>query len=67
MQSHLSGQLEQKIIFTGVIDLLARTAYQYDGKAEEDAKIIDIPADLVDLVEEKRTELIEAVAELMMN
>ncbi len=49
--------------FTGVIDLLTRTAYQYDGKAEEDAKIIDIPADLVDLVEEKRTELIEAVAE----
>ncbi|MDD2518515.1 MAG: elongation factor G [Bacilli bacterium] len=49
--------------FNGVIDLLTRTAYHYDGKAEEETTIIDIPADLVDLVEEKRTELIEAVAE----
>ena len=49
--------------FTGVIDLLTRTAYQYDGKQEENPKIIDIPADLVDLVEEKRNDLIEAVAE----
>ena len=49
--------------FTGIIDLLTRTAYQYDGKPEEEAKVIDIPADLVDLVEEKRIDLIEAVAE----
>ena len=49
--------------FNGVIDLLTRTAYQYDGKQEENPKIIDIPADLVDLVEQKREELIEAVAE----
>ncbi|MFA5603539.1 MAG: elongation factor G [Bacilli bacterium] len=49
--------------FNGVIDLLTRTAYHYDGKSEEDTTIIEIPADLVDLVEEKRTELIEAVAE----
>ena len=49
--------------FTGVVDLLTRTAYQFDGKPEEEMKVIDIPADMVDLVEEKRTELIEAVAE----
>ncbi len=49
--------------FNGIIDLITRTAYKYDGKQEENPEIIDIPADLVDLVEEKRTELIEAVAE----
>ena len=49
--------------FTGIIDLLTRTAYQYDGKPEENAAIIDIPAELVDLVEEKRNDLIEAVVE----
>ena len=49
--------------FSGIIDLITRTAYKYDGKQDENPEIIDIPADLVDLVEEKRTELIEAVAE----
>ena len=49
--------------FNGVIDLVTRTAYHYDGKPEENPTIIDIPSDLVDIVEEKRTELIEAVAE----
>ncbi|MDD2181606.1 MAG: elongation factor G [Bacilli bacterium] len=49
--------------FNGVVDLITRTAYHYDGKPEEIAEIIDIPADLVDIVEEKRIELIEAVAE----
>ncbi len=49
--------------FTGIIDLLTRTAYQYDGKPEEETTIIDIPAALVDLVEEKRIDLIETVAE----
>ena len=49
--------------FDGIIDLLTRTAYHYDGKQEENPTIIDIPSDLVDLVEEKRNELIEAVAE----
>ena len=49
--------------FNGVIDLVTRTAYKYDGKPEENPEIIDIPADLVDLVEEKRNDLIEAVAE----
>ncbi len=49
--------------FTGVIDLLTKTAYHFDGKPDEEAEIIDIPSDLVDIVEEKRIELIEAVAE----
>ena len=49
--------------FTGVVDIITRTAYKYDGKQEENPEIIDIPADLVDIVEEKRIDLIEAVAE----
>ena len=38
-------------------------AYEYDGKQEEEAKEIEIPADLVDIAKEKREELIDAVAE----
>ncbi|MBQ8205916.1 MAG: elongation factor G [Bacilli bacterium] len=49
--------------FRGVIDLVTMKAYEYDGKPEEDAKEIEIPADLVDIANEKREELIEAVAE----
>ena len=49
--------------FTGTIDLVTMKAYEYDGKEAEEAKEIEIPADLKDKVEEKRAELIEAVAE----
>ena len=49
--------------FNGVIDLVTMKAYQYDGKPEEDAVEIEIPADLKDIAEEKHAELIEAVAE----
>ena len=49
--------------FRGVIDLVNMKAYEYDGKPEEDAKEIEIPADLVEIAKEKREELIEAVAE----
>ena len=49
--------------FDGVIDLLTRKAYHFDGKQEENATEIEIPEDLKDLVEQKREELIEAVAE----
>ena len=49
--------------FRGVIDLVTMKAYEYDGKPEEDAKEIEIPADLKDIAEEKRNDLIEAVAE----
>ena len=49
--------------FNGIIDLLTRTTYHYDGKQEENPTIIDIPEDLKDLVEEKRNDLIETVVE----
>jgi len=49
--------------FNGVIDLVTRTAYHFDGKQEEEAQIIEIPENLKTIVEEKRNELIEAVAE----
>ena len=49
--------------FNGIIDLVTMTAYHYDGKQEENPEVIDIPADLVDIANEKRHELIEAVAE----
>ena len=48
---------------TGIIDIINRKAYQYDGKPEENPTEIEIPADLKDLVEEKRNELIEKVVE----
>ena len=49
--------------FHGVIDLVTMKAYEYDGKEEEEAKEIEIPADLVDIANQKREELIDAVAE----
>ena len=49
--------------FNGVIDLVTMKAYQYDGKQEEDAKEIEIPADLKDEAEARRADLIETVAE----
>ncbi len=49
--------------FRGVIDLVTMKAYEYDGKPEEEAKEIEIPADLKDTAEEKRNDLIEAIAE----
>ena len=56
--------------FNGIVDLVTMKAYQYDGNPEEDAKEIEIPADLKDKAEEYRNILIEAVSdfdeELMM-
>ena len=49
--------------FRGVIDLVTMTALEFDGKEEENAKEIEIPAELKDIAETKRNELIEAVAE----
>ena len=49
--------------FDGIIDLVTMKAYHYDGKPEEEPTEIEIPADLKDLAEEKRNELIEAIAE----
>lgn len=49
--------------FRGVIDLVTMTAVEYDGGAEEEAKEIEIPADLKATAEERRNDLIEAIAE----
>ena len=49
--------------FRGVVDLVTMKAYEYDGGQEENAKEIEIPEDLKEIVNEKRNELIEAVAE----
>ena len=49
--------------FNGIIDLVTMKAYKYDGQQEENPEEIEIPADLKDKAEEKRTELIEAIAE----
>ncbi|VDR42579.1 translation initiation factor IF-2 [Mycoplasmopsis caviae] len=48
--------------FKGLVDLVEMKAFEYDGKPEENAKEIEIPADLVELAKTKRQELIEAVA-----
>ena len=49
--------------FRGIIDLVTKKAYTFDGTQDENMTEIEIPADMVDLVEEKRTQLIETVAE----
>ena len=49
--------------FKGIVDILNRKAYIFDGSAEENYTETDVPEDLKDLIEEKRIELIEAVAE----
>ncbi|MGI6329491.1 MAG: elongation factor G [Bacilli bacterium] len=49
--------------FNGIIDIINMKAYEYDGKQEENAKEIDIPSNLLEIVKTKREELIEAVAE----
>ncbi len=49
--------------FNGIVDILNRVAYHYDGEEHENYTEIEIPEDLKDIVEQKRTELIEAAAE----
>ncbi|MCI5789341.1 MAG: elongation factor G [Tenericutes bacterium] len=49
--------------FSGVVDILTKKAYKFDGTEDENATEIEIPADLVDIVNEKHAELLEAVAE----
>ena len=49
--------------FHGVIDLVTMKAYLFDGTEAEEAKEIEIPADLKDLAEEKHADLLDAVAE----
>ncbi|WP_101759827.1 elongation factor G [Oceanicoccus sp. KOV_DT_Chl] len=50
--------------FSGVVDVLTKVAYQWDNSGlPENFKIIDIPADMVDLVDEYREKLIETAVE----
>ncbi len=49
--------------FRGIIDLVTMKAYEYDGGEHEEAKEIEIPAELKDKAEEMRNELIEAASE----
>ena len=49
--------------FHQIIDLLTRKLYIYDGKENEEPQIVDVPDEYKDICEEKRNELIEAVAE----
>ncbi len=50
--------------FTGLVDLLSRTAYVWDDSGlPENFEIVDIPADMVDQVEEYREKLIEMAVE----
>ncbi len=49
--------------FIGVVDIITQKAYEFDGTEEENLKEVEIPSDLKDLVTEKHSELLEAVAE----
>ena len=49
--------------FRGIIDLVTMKAYEYDGQQAENPTEIEIPADLKDIAETKRSELIESVVE----
>jgi len=49
--------------FKGIIDIIERKAYVYDGSADEKNEEVPIPAHLKDIVETKRNELIEAIAD----
>ena len=49
--------------FNGIIDLITLKAYEYDGKEAEEPKEIEIPEELKSIVEERRTILLEAIAD----
>jgi len=49
--------------FKGSVDLIEMKAYIYDGGAEENYTVTDIPADLVDICEEKRELLIDTISQ----
>jgi elongation factor G len=48
--------------FEGVVDLITMKAVYYEGPKGDDIVIKDIPADLVELAEEKREEMIDAAS-----
>ena len=50
--------------FTGVVDLLTEQAIFFEDELGSEPRYGDIPADLVDTVDEQRAELVERIAEL---
>jgi elongation factor G len=49
--------------FSGIIDLLDRKAYKFEGSHGEQIVNIEIPADMKDQVEKYRSELVERIVE----
>jgi elongation factor G len=49
--------------FSGLVDLIDRVALVYHDELGQEPERADIPAELLDLVEEKRESLVEAIAE----
>ena len=49
--------------FVGVVDLLTKTAYQYEKGGKGKGKKIDVPAEIADDVEKLHTTLVERAAE----
>ena len=49
--------------FCGIVNLVTMKAYKFDGTENEGAEEIEIPADMVEKVNEYRTKLIESVVE----
>ena len=49
--------------FQGIIDLLTRKAYFYEGDLGDKVSVQDVPEDMKNLVEEYRAKLIEAIVE----
>ncbi len=49
--------------FVGVVDLVTKKAYYFDGENGENIRIEECPAELVEKMEELRSEMIDAVAE----
>jgi len=56
--------------FTGIIDLVKMEAHIYEGELGEKVTVTEIPADMIELAEQYRGEMLEAIAsedeELMM-
>ncbi len=49
--------------FIGVVDLISRKAFYFDGENGENVRIEDCPAELVEKMEEERAAMLDAVAE----
>jgi elongation factor G len=48
----------------GLVDIIHEKAYYFDGANGENIREAEIPANLVNLVKEKRLELLEKLAEV---